>query len=142
MAHMRTLAICSSLLLACTALAEDKPAAKDYEITSKVDPGSLATGAGGKLSFTITPKGSYHMKNDTPFKATLTATGDLKLAKAEFTAKDFDDPKAPAKSISTAVTAGAAGDRQVSADLMFFMCTEEICQRFTEKVALTVKVTK
>ena len=139
MPSMRHVALLLFVSLTGVARAEDKPA-KGYEITTALDPASVASGGSTKLVLNIAAKAPYVLKNETPFKAVLTTTPGLTLAKGEFTSKDFDDPKAPAKSISTAVTAAAKGPQQITADLTFFLCTEQLCERFKDKVTVPVAV--
>jgi hypothetical protein len=139
---MRATLFLSLSLYACVALAEEAPAPKpkEYDIQAKLDPAAVAPNASAKYVLTIAPKAGYKFKVETPFQATLAPSGDLKLAKTAFTSKDFDDPKTDAKSISTTVTAGAAAQQQITADVTFFICSDELCQRFKEKLSLPVVV--
>ena len=120
----------------------EKPASSNeaYDLAVSVEPGPHTAGAEGAYRVTITPKGEWVLKTSTPFKAKLTASDNVTLAKAELGVDDFDDPKSAAKSASCSVKLGGAGPATVNADLSFFLCTEQICQRYKAKHELSLTI--
>ena len=92
---------------------------------------------------TITPKGKQTLKTNTPFKAMVKGSDGVAVSKDKYTAKDFVDEKAAAKTIKTEFTASKAGEGTVNADLTFFLCTDEIkgsdCKRYKAAAACGFK---
>ncbi len=115
--------------------------AKIYSISTTLDKSSIKAGEKANFTLTITPKDGYVMKVDTPFKAILEGTAMVEIARDQFSNKDFADPKAPAKSIKTDFTAVRAGKQSISADLTFFICNDQLCERLkdTAEVEFDVK---
>lgn len=139
-------ALCALLglfLVACvpSAAAEEeaKKKEKKYTIAVVAEPQAVVRDKDAKYKITITPKKNFVLKTETPFTAKLTSSTGCKLAKDKFSNKEFDDPKAVAKSVSTVFKA-AAGKHEISADLTFFICDETLCERFKEKPQLTFEV--
>ena len=123
-----------SLILAATALAEDaKPKPEDlYNIIYTGDKDGAKVGTESQCKLTITPKGERVLKKETPFKAMLSGSEGLEIPKTKYTAKDFVDPKTPHKTIQTTFKSTTAGAQVLKADVSFFLCTAEICQRYKD----------
>lgn len=111
--------------------------AKEYRIELS-QPRAMTVGASTDCVLTITPSAPWVLKRETPFEAKLTASEGLKLGKSKLGAKDFVDPKTSAKSVKTACVASTAGSHTLSADLTFFLCTDEICKRMTDRLQASV----
>jgi hypothetical protein len=127
--------------LGCSAKAEDKkPEEKPYTLASVAEPSPIATGKPCAYQLSIAPKAPWVLKTETPLKVKLSASSGLTLAKSTLTWDDVVDAKSVAKAVKTGCQAKAAGQHKVDADLTFFLCTEEICQRYVDKVALPVQV--
>lgn len=110
------------------------PPEKDYTVVAETAPAELALGSMGTLSITIKPKPPWALKVTTPFETLLTATAGVELGKAKLTSKDFVDPKAADKQVAAPFTLKAAGPQSINAALNFFLCTEQVCQRYKEAV--------
>ena len=125
-------------LFACTSATADAADKKEkktfYVVEASMTPSALKNGTQANWHITITPEGEWVLKTETPFKVTVTASENLQLSKNKFSAKDFKDPKAKAKQIETAVTVQGPGDAFVQADLVFFLCNPQICERHTETI--------
>jgi len=127
----------------CTAdvsASEQQAQGKKYTLKVETSPEAVAKAKAATYKITITPKEGFLLKTVTPFKAKLSSSTGIEIAKAAFTAKDFDDPKAAAKSVSTSITCKSAGQNEIDADLTFFICNDELCERFKEKPKLTFAV--
>lgn len=137
-------ALLGLFLVACipSAAAEEETAKKEkkYSVAVTAEPQDVIKDKDAKYKITITPKEGFVLKTETPFTAKLASSTGCKLAKAKFSSKDFDDPKSVAKSVSTTFKASAAGKHEISADLVFFICNETLCERFKEKPQLTFDV--
>ena len=112
---------------------------KNYTATAGVQPNTVPVGQPARLTLTITPQSPWVLKNETPFTAVVTAPQGVSVAKDKLGSKDFQDPKAPAKSVGTELTASAAGTYTVNAELTFFVCSSDLCKRQREH--LTVQLT-
>jgi len=127
------------LLIGCTAEAgngdTDGP---PCDISLVAIPAAVQPGGEATFRITITPHADWLLKTTTPFKARLAGGETITITKAEFSAKDFTDPKSPAKSISTTFKAKATGT--IVADLSFFLCNDSICKRFGVEKQLAVNV--
>jgi hypothetical protein len=133
--------VCVLMLLASAAClgsarGEDKP----YTVTWVSEPQTPRSQQKALLTLTIAPREGWVLKTQTPFKATLKAGDAIKLSQTRFSAKDFADPGAAAKTIKAAFEAAAAGSQRIDADLSFFLCTAEVCQRFTDAVGVQIDV--
>ena len=131
--------MCSAV--ACSAHAEDSVATeKSYLLTPATEPTPLSVGKSCQYKITIAPKSPWVLKTVTPLKADLKATDGIKLMKTTLTAADIVDPKPSAKTITTGCEAQKKGAQTIAAELSFFLCTDQICQRFIDKVDLALDV--
>ncbi|MBI5509527.1 MAG: hypothetical protein HY903_12315 [Deltaproteobacteria bacterium] len=131
-----------SVGLSCFAHAEDdkQPADKPYVITPAAQPSPIGVGKPCEYQLTIAPKAPWALKTSTPLKVALRPSDGLKLAKATLSAADVVDPKPEAKTLRTDCEVVKGGTQAVSADLSFFLCTDQICQRYIDKANLQMQV--
>ncbi|OGQ78837.1 MAG: hypothetical protein A2289_11545 [Deltaproteobacteria bacterium RIFOXYA12_FULL_58_15] len=133
-----TLALALSVIAGCTARAgesvDDAEATKDpgYTIATVVAPAPVKKGTEAKLEITITPKAPWVLKTSTPLKINLAASAGVKLDKTTLKADDIANPDGTAKVVGTALTAESTGEKSIHGDLSFFLCTDQICQRFQD----------
>ncbi len=105
-----------------------------------VDAPAVTAKAGEKAraQIVIKVKPEGHISNEAPLKATLTAKNATlekeKLAKADATYKDGGAV------LPVDFTAGTKGEGSLEANLVFFMCSKEICERHERKLTLPVTV--
>ncbi len=127
--------------LACTAYAEGgKPkTVSEYTLAAGSEPAPVTSGSEARYAITISPKAPWVFKTTTPLKIVLTASNKVKLAKSELDAKDILDPDAVPKSVTTTFTAGAKGEHKITALLTFFLCTDEVCKRYSDKIESSVR---
>jgi hypothetical protein len=123
-----------------TLAAGTTPPTKPYTVVATILPSEVKVGASAKLEIAVAAQAPYHIKAETPFRAALTPSAGLQIAKAELDAHDFVDAKAETKTAACALTAKQPGAQQVRAELTFFLCTEEMCQRFQEQTVANVRV--
>jgi hypothetical protein len=115
---------------------------KNYTVNTSLDPDSLGAGQEAELKITITPKEPWVLKTQTPFRAKLSCGSPCNVSKDVLTAEDMVDPKSAEKTVSARLSSNAEGKHKVDADLQFFLCTDEICQRYTDKTAAEFEVAK
>ena len=141
MIRFPSLMVLSAVSLTGAAHAATAQAEGEKYSIAVVAPDDLKAGASGTYKLTITPKEGYQLKVETPFKAELTSPTGVKIARDKFGNADFDDPKTAHKSVSTAITPSKSGENHVVADVSFFICNDELCERFKAKpdLAFTVK---
>lgn len=113
---------------------------KNYELSMSVAPEGMSASQDGELNITIAPKEGWVLKTTTPFKAKLSCDQPCALATDTLTATDMVDPESAEKTVRTKVSATTAGKHTVEADLAFFLCTDEICQRYTDKSKVEFEV--
>ncbi|MBI4814654.1 MAG: hypothetical protein HY791_00250 [Deltaproteobacteria bacterium] len=112
---------------------------KPYRIDLSGTTLKVKAGAEGGLSLQIKPIEGYHVSAEAPLKISLTGDG-LTLAKNQLGHQDADDPKSAAPRFKVAFSSKAKGERVINADALFFVCSESLCERKTEKVAVRVDV--
>lgn len=137
---MRTIAVFSITLLglmANSAEAAGKTAA-DLELNA---PAKLKNGKSAELSLRIKAHEGWKLSLEAPLSIKLTAPDNLKLKKAKLGAADASgDKKGTDVRFPTTVTAAAKGKGTVQAKIVYFMCTEEVCKRFTAKKEVALQV--
>ena len=122
--------------------AEEGEAAKekDYSVLVETAPADLAQNGTGILTVTVKPKAPWALKVTTPFEANLTATAGVELGKPKLTSKDFVDPKATDKQVAAPFSVKAGGAQAIHTALNFFLCTEQVCQRYKEAIETKLQI--
>ena len=115
--------------------------ALDYDIAISHAPDILIANAPGTLRVVITPHAPWLLKTTTPFAITLQGPPSVDFKQAKFGARDFADAKASAKTVSTPLTPKEAGEQRVVVDMMFFLCSDQVCQRHKEVKEYVLPVT-
>jgi hypothetical protein len=127
------------LALSLSVGAEDAAPAKNYTMSFDGTTKELQPNKKGELKLAIKAAAGYHVSAEAPLKIGLEAAG-LELAKTKLGHDDAKDKKSEAPEFAVAFGAGAAGDKAIVVDAVFFVCNEKICERKTEKVTLAVAV--
>ncbi len=128
------------LALVLSAADEGMASEKDYKIVSEGTTTKLKAGANGKLVIQVVPQNGFKVSDETPFSLKLAATDGVKLDGTQFQRKDLVDPKAKDPQVKTGFRAEKKGEHTVSGDLVFFLCTEKLCQRMTAKTSVKIAV--
>jgi hypothetical protein len=137
---LTALSFAVSLLFACKGEAETDPKAL-YRIEASAQPASIEAGKQGTFRIAVRPTVSgAHVKPETPFRGKLGATGPLSLQKSELKYEDHVRVEKDGPVFEIPYEAKAAGSGALTADLTFFVCTDEACLRTTEKVNVPVQV--
>ena len=134
---------CCLVLLTAPALAQTPPAAPppEFDLAINHAPMILVAGTPATLSVTITPHAPWQLKTTTPFAATFSSPAAIEFKQNKYTARDFTDAKAPAKTITATFVPKEAGEHKVGVDVMFFLCSEQVCQRHKEIKEYVLPVT-
>lgn len=142
-----TIAAGVTALTALIAIASMTPSAsassaddKKYDLQMSVSKSLLKKGEEGTVTITISPREGFELKTATPFKALLVGSQTLELSRTTFNNKDFADPKAAAKSVQSSFIPAQTGQQSISADLTFFICNDELCERLKDQAKVDFNV--
>lgn len=135
--HVRFLIALMFTLGAATAMAQDATD-KDYDIDFGGTTLELKVKAPGTIALKIVAKNGFKVSDETPLSVAFTAPAGLELGAKKLVRKDTLDPKSTSPGWKTTFTAQAAGSHEVNADLVFFLCTDKLCQRMTAKRSIKI----
>ena len=113
---------------------------KSLYTVSKDAPATVKAGEDGKFTLAVQPKEGVRVKPETPFKAKLSATAPVELAKTELGYADNVRIEKDGPVFEVPFEGKAAGTGAITADMTFFVCTSEACVRTTEQVQVPVTV--
>ena len=101
-------------------------------------PGKVAAGEKGSAEIVIKVKPEGHISDEAPLKAKV-AGKNVQVAKEKLAKSDavYKDGGA---SLALPFTATEKGDGTIDADLSFYMCSKEICEKQERKVSIAVTV--
>tara|TARA_Y100001934_G_C12310737_1_gene754788 strand:+ start:1325 stop:1741 length:417 start_codon:yes stop_codon:yes gene_type:complete len=121
-----------SILMGLSSLAY---ASVPYKIQAQINEADKAPAVGtNSLSITIIPSEPWVLKMKTPLKLSLQGSDGVKFVKQTLGKADVVDPESTNKSLKTTFNVEKSGEHKISTDASFFLCTPEVCKRFTEKV--------
>lgn len=135
---LTALSFSSALLFSCKGEAAEVDPSKLYRVEASAS--QVKAGEIGTFHLAIRPLGDAHVKPETPFKGKLSATGPLTLSKAEIGYADHSKVENQGPVFDIPFQATAAGEGEIRADLTFFVCTAELCQRTVNQVSIPVQV--
>ncbi|HEY3449130.1 MAG TPA: hypothetical protein VGK67_22425 [Myxococcales bacterium] len=108
-----------------------------FTVESK-GPGKVATGEKGTAEIQIKVKPDGHISDEAPLKAKVAGKNvqpsKEKLSKSDATYKDGG------ATLAVPFTATEKGAGSLDADLSFYMCSKEICEKQERKVSIPVTV--
>ena len=136
---MRAIIAAAMMAFASTASAQDATD-KDYELRSDATTKQLKVGQEGAWGLQIIAKNGFKVSDETPLTATLSAPPGLTLKSTKLLRKDALDPKSKTPEWKVGLSAAKAGTYEITADLVFFLCTDKLCQRMTAKHLVSVSV--
>lgn len=125
-----------ALLFAGAAFAADD-SAKSYSIDTSGTTREIKAGANGVFKLKIACAKGYHISPEAPLKIAM-SSDQLKLAKDKLTFADAEDKKQEAPVFSVGFSGSSKG--VINADAVFFVCSEQACERKTEKITVAVDV--
>ena len=133
--------IATTLLALALTFAGDakEQAPKNYQLDLQGTSKEVQAGKPGKLELKIKAAPGYHVSAEAPLKIALAAEG-LKLDKSALGHDDAKDKKSEAPEFSVGFSAAEKGDKSIAIDAVFFVCSEKICERKTEKLSVPIAV--
>lgn len=143
------LALALTLTLATVPLAEaalcaaptppEGAVAAAYTLDVPTAPIKVKKGQAGTARIAVVPRGDGHVDPNAPTQVTLSAGPALELPKAKLSK---GDAKFEAKGLSFDLpfTAKTAGAETLQANLTFFICTANLCERQKKDVVVNVLV--
>lgn len=103
-------------------------------------PATVKAGEPTRLTIAVQPKAGVHVKPETPFKARLSTTAPVILGKTELGYADHTRVEKDGPVFEVPFEGTALGSGQITADMTFFVCTDEACVRTSEQVRVPVTV--
>jgi len=100
----------------------------------------LKKGETGHAKVEVVPRSDAHVSPDAPISLAVTSGPSLKLAREKLGRPDATQTQAKGVAFDIPFTAAAAGKDQVKGSLVFFICTEKLCERQKLEVATAVEV--
>lgn len=115
----------------------------DVSNTYRIETSQLVKvkkGEAGKARVEVVPRPEAHVSPDAPISLTVSSGPGLKLAKQKLGRPEAKETKAKGVEFEVPFTAESAGREEVKGKLVFFICTEKLCERQTKELALAVEV--
>jgi ABC-type uncharacterized transport system YnjBCD substrate-binding protein len=109
-----------------------------FTVEAKASPDKLAAAAKGTVEIVVKVNPEGHISNEAPLKVSL-AVKNVQIAKEKYTKADavYKDGGA---ALSVPFTAGEKGAATVDAEMTFFICSKEICEKHEKKLSIPVTV--
>lgn len=118
----------------------DKATKDDYELDTSKTTTTLKVGGEGSFSLVIHPKAGKKVHPDAPLEVVFKVVPAAKPAKGKLSRSDVVDKAATAPELRTALRGVSKGSFNLEASVSFFICTDDWCQRMTDKVTVPVTV--
>jgi hypothetical protein len=128
------------LLAACLALSISS-SARAAEATYRVDaPKTLKVKKGVQASarVSVVPSEGSHVSPDAPISVAVSATPRIEVPQAKMGRPDAKETAQKGVAFDIPFVALQEGSGTVDANLVFFICTEKLCERHKEHVQLAV----
>lgn len=133
----------AALALALAALpAAAQPAASAPAPTYRVEaPKSLRVkkGVPSRARLEVVPRADSHISPDAPVSVAVQGSPSLEVPQARLGRTDAKETPQKGIAFEVPFAAKAAGAGALDADLVFFICTEKLCERHKEHVKLAVQ---
>ncbi|GAC1346762.1 MAG: hypothetical protein NVS2B9_19150 [Myxococcales bacterium] len=140
----RTLLAVALALAAAPASAAEGPAASTpatAAATYKVEaPRSLEVRTGEKASvrIAVVPRADSHVSPEAPVSVAISGTPSIEVPQPKLGRPEARETPQKGVAFDIPFIARAAGPGTVDANLIFFICTEKLCERHKEHVQLAV----
>jgi hypothetical protein len=112
---------------------------RPYALSISVSPAALKVGEKAEWNAAIAPEAPWVLKLETPLEVKLSACEGLSLEKTLLGKDEVVDPAAPIKTVRTVMVAKQKGACEVAANLSFFLCTDQVCQRFLDEARVSIR---
>jgi saccharopine dehydrogenase-like NADP-dependent oxidoreductase len=129
-------------LSASVALATDKEAKinpDEQALLTLTAPSDVKVKQKGEISFAIAPEKGWKVSLEAPLSVKLKGAGKLIIGKRKLGVKD-GSKDGKGFILKTSIEGASAGTDTVTASAVYFLCTDEVCKRFTATRELAVKV--
>ncbi|MFZ9888554.1 MAG: hypothetical protein ACO3JL_13735 [Myxococcota bacterium] len=136
----------AALLAAIVVRAENAPAKdratrEDYAFSTEGSVTSLPETTRGTLQFSLRALNGLKIHPEAPLELKFTSSDGLVVATPKLTRSDATEPEPGLLRFEAPVDATRAGPQRVDVELSFFLCTENWCQRMTDRGTVAVEVT-
>lgn len=110
-----------------------------YTLEGKATPEALAEGDKGSLQIEIKGQKGAYISEEAPVRVKLSGR-NVKVEKASLSRKDVQPGSGKSPRFEVPFVAEAKGEGAVEADMVFFVCTETLCERQAKKITIPVTV--
>ena len=114
--------------------------AEDYRVSSSGSTPRLKKGTSGVLVLRLEALHGFHFSAQTPLLASLSSSSGIAFPKRRLDRKDLASSTSTILEWRTDYAARAPGQQEITADLVFFLCTENDCDRKSATYALAISV--
>jgi len=115
-------------------------AAKAYRIETSQSPLKVKRGDKGQAKVTVVPRSDAHVSPDAPVSVTVSAGPALELPKQKLGRPDAKATEAKGVEFEVPFVGKQTGKDELHAQVVFFICTEKLCERQKRDVSLAVVV--
>ena len=138
--HMKSLVLCLTFLgINATAAEAAKIDPKENaELTLKA-PDKLKVKQTGEISFSIKPEKGWKVSFEAPLSVKLSNAGKVVIGKRKLGVKD-GKKDGQGIVLSTTLEGSSAGADTVTAKAVYFLCTADVCKRFSASREIALKV--
>ena len=88
----------------------------------------------------VVPRSDAHVSPEAPISLAVTSGSGVKLLKDKLGRADAKETQAKGVEFDVPFTAAAAGKDELKGTLVFFICTEKLCERQKREIAMSVEV--
>jgi len=115
-------------------------APRSYRIATDGTTRRLSPGAEGRLVLAIVPQKGRHVNPAAPLQIVLSGTRGLKLSRRQLDHGDALDPGSDGPRFEVPFTATAAGAQKARAQLEFYVCSKEWCEKQVRDLTVPIRV--
>jgi hypothetical protein len=129
-------------LSASVALADDKEVKinpDERALLTLAAPSAVKVKQKSEISFAIAPEKGWKVSLEAPLSVKLKGAGKLILGKRKLGVKD-GSKEGKGFILKTTIEGASSGTDTVTASAVYFLCTDDVCKRFTATRELAVKV--
>jgi len=125
------------------ALASLLAASPDVSGTYRIDAPTLLKVKKGETAHAkveVVPRSDAHVSPEAPISLAVTSGSTVKVLKDKLGRADAKETQAKGVEFEVPFTAASAGKDELKGTLVFFICTEKLCERQKREIAMAVEV--
>ena len=115
-------------------------AASAYTLDSSPGPIKLKKGEAGRAHFAVVPKAGAHVSPEAPVTIKLSGGPAIEIPKVKLGRADTKATAAQGIEVELPFTAKSAGQEELKADVVFFICVKDLCARQQKSLSFAVTI--